>query len=237
MQPNGEEFARISQDAMARPPLTLRLWAIVISALWVLAGATAAGFPGSPSPFVQAAPAKTHSDMVLVPGGEFEMGSSERDLETAMEVFDIGRRGLLVPEMPRHRVKIDSFWIERYLVTNAQFRDFVEQYRQWSKGRIKDSLHNKHYLEHWNGTEPPAELGNVPAVNVSWYAAEAYCRWQGGHLPTEAQWDWAARGGQEKPEFPWGNEMPDDKQGELEWRRHRPPSLWWEVFSKWIRDL
>jgi len=47
--------------------------------------------------------------MVLIPGGEFEMGSSERDIEKAMRVFDIGRRGLFAPEMPRHRVKVDSF--------------------------------------------------------------------------------------------------------------------------------
>jgi formylglycine-generating enzyme required for sulfatase activity len=102
--------------------------------------------------------------------------------------------------------------MSRHLVTNAQFRAFVEEEVDWSRERMNESLHNGHYLEHWNEEGTPTGQENVPVTNVSWYAAEAYCRWQGGHLPTEAQWEWAARGGQDRTKFPWGDEMPDNSQ-------------------------
>jgi formylglycine-generating enzyme required for sulfatase activity len=147
--------------------------------------------------------------MALVPGSTFEMGQSAEDIPKLQEKFTISRSAMFEEETPKHRATIDSFYIDRTEVTNAQFKRFIDQNPEWRKEKVADNLHNGKYLQNWNGLDFPAGQDNYPVVFVSWYAAAAYCLAQGKRLPTEAEWEFAARGGLEGKAFPWGDEMPD----------------------------
>ena len=130
----------------------------------------------------------TPSGMVLIPAGEFQMGSNESD-----------------DEKPVHTVYIDAFYMDKYEVTNAQYKIFIQANPQWQKGRISEQYHDDDYLKLWNGNNYPPGKGEHPVVRVSWYAAMAYAKWAGKRLPTEAEWEKAARGGLVGKEYPWGD--------------------------------
>ena len=127
--------------------------------------------------------------MVLIPAGEFQMGSNNG--------YDC--------EKPVHTVYVDAFYMDVYEVTNAQFKAFVDAKPQWQKDNIPDKYHDGLYLRHWTGNSYPSGKGNHPVVYVSWYAAMAYAEWAGKRLPTEAEWEKAARGGLQGSTYPWGN--------------------------------
>jgi formylglycine-generating enzyme required for sulfatase activity len=113
--------------------------------------------------------------MVYVPGGKFEMGRSNGDEY----------------ERPAHTVNVGPFFIDRTEVTNEQYQRFVNE-----TGHRAPT--------HWpNGRFTPAEA-KMPVVNVSWDDANTYARWAGKRLPTEAEWEFAARGTDGRV-YPWGN--------------------------------
>jgi formylglycine-generating enzyme required for sulfatase activity len=130
-------------------------------------------------------------DMVSIPAGEFNMGRTKltSDDQTNM------RPHVLLDDRPVHKVTISAFQIDRHEVTNAQYRIFVEANR-----------HSAPY--HWENGHPAADL---PVYNVTWDDADAYCHWKGERLPTEAEWERAARGGREALDYPWGDQ-PDPKR-------------------------
>ena len=130
----------------------------------------------------------TPSGMVLIPAGEFQMGSNQSDDEKLV-----------------HIVYVDAFYIDKYEVTNAKYKVFVSANPQWRKDRIASVYHDGDYLKHWNGNNYPTEKANHPVTYVSWYAAVAYSEWAGKRLPTEAEWEKAARGGLVGQKYPWGN--------------------------------
>ena len=129
--------------------------------------------------------------MVLIPAGEFEMGSEDEDAN--------------VDEQPIHTVYVDAFYMDEHEVTNLDYKRFVLANPQWQKTRIPGALHDGRYLNHWNGNNYPAGKANHPVTYVSWYSAMAYAAWAEKRLPTEAEWEKAARGGRAGLKYPWGN--------------------------------
>jgi formylglycine-generating enzyme required for sulfatase activity len=105
-------------------------------------------------------------------------------------------------ERPQHKLHLPEFQIARVPVTNAQYALYVQD----TKGEAPS---------HWRGGDVPPGLENHPVVNVSWHAALAYCKWLGEkiqktvNLPSEAQWEKAARGDQDKRNYPWGDDWRD----------------------------
>ena len=142
----------------------------------------------------------TLTEMVLIPAGDFQMGSDDSQADD--------------DEKPVHTVYVDAFYMDKYEVTNAQFKAFVDANPQWRKDRIPDRYHDSYYLDYWHwighGGYPSGE-GNHPVVNVSWYAAMAYAQWAGKRLPTEAEWEKAARGGLVGKTYPWGDTIDASK--------------------------
>jgi formylglycine-generating enzyme required for sulfatase activity len=130
---------------------------------------------------------------VSVPAGKFLMGSptSERDRE---------------PRESQNEVSVDAFWMDPTEVTNAAFRKFLVANRSWQKSQVKSDFASEDYLKYWKNAEYPSiEQGNYPVTYVSWYAAQAYCAWMEKRLPTEAEWEYAARAGTTKAYW-WGDE-------------------------------
>lgn len=139
---------------------------------------------------------KPPKEMAFVPAGEFLMGTDEVDQENlGIEI------GLPVPfyedEHPLHRVRIPSFFIDHYEVTNKQYKDFVD-------------VVNRHVPNDWVSGTFPAGKDQFPVIYVNWYDANDYCRWKGKRLPTEEEWEKAARG-PDGLKYPWGNIFSTDK--------------------------
>ncbi len=175
--------------------------------------------------------------MLLIPAGTFEMGGDNEQASA--------------DEFPKHKVRVDAFYMDVTEVTNAQFKKFIdatgyvttaERKPDWEE--LKKSLppgtpkppdsvliaaslvfkqsntavNLNDYTQWWSwvagadwqhpeGSESDIKgKENYPVVHVSWYDAVAYCKWAGKRLPTEAEWEYAARGGLIKNIYPWGNE-------------------------------
>jgi len=124
--------------------------------------------------------------MALIPAGEFLMGSPA------------GSDGL-PDEQPQRLVYTATFRIDRYEVTNDAYVRFVQ-----ATGH-RAPAHSNPASTLWEGNTPISGIGTHPVVNVSWEDALAYCAWLGKRLPTEAEWEKAARGTDGR-RYPWGNE-------------------------------
>lgn len=181
------------------------------------------------SPHTSAAQAKIPRDMVLVPGGEFWMGSSEPMFPDAH---------------PWHRVYLGSFYIDQTLVTNDAFASFVSATGYLTTAEqaprpeefpgappenlvagsvvfsppghpvpLNDHLQWWSYVKGANWRHPQGpnsdlrHKGRHPVVHVAYRDAESYCQWQGKRLPTEAEYEYAARGGLDRKTYAWGNEF------------------------------
>ncbi|MFQ6041826.1 MAG: SUMF1/EgtB/PvdO family nonheme iron enzyme, partial [Candidatus Poribacteria bacterium] len=129
--------------------------------------------------------AKDGAKMVLVPTGTFLMGSSE-------EVGD-------PDEHPQHTVSLDAYYIDQFEVTNAKYAKFMN-----------DTGHPPPKM--WG--QPYFNKPNLPVVGITWFDAQAYCKWAEKRLPTEAEWEKAARGTDGRI-FPWGNDS-DQKKANVE---------------------
>jgi formylglycine-generating enzyme required for sulfatase activity len=128
--------------------------------------------------------------MSLVPAGEFWMGR--------MVSYYYDRiQWLFRPYMddrPVHSTYVDAFYMDKYEVTNTDYARFTEA-----------TARGKPW--HWGGGKITAGQENWPVYNVNWEDAQAYCSWAGKRLPTEAEWEKAARGGLDRKSYPWGDEL------------------------------
>jgi formylglycine-generating enzyme required for sulfatase activity len=127
--------------------------------------------------------------LLYVPAGEFLMGSTDADTLATSD------------EKPQHTVMLDAYWIDQTEVTNAQYAKCVADHGA-CKEPIDDSssTHSSYYGN--------SEFDNYPVIYVEWGMANAYCSWAGRSLPTEAEWEKAARGTDDRI-YPWGNNAPD----------------------------
>jgi formylglycine-generating enzyme required for sulfatase activity len=151
---------------------------------------------------------KDGSLMRLVPAGPFVMGSTVEQTEAAKGMDKAGPQFALLHETPQFTARTNAFYLSAFAVTNNQFARFLSQtkpsaaeLRRWVSwlDRIDPPHHGSdEYIAR-------AKFRNHPVINVTWFGAEAYCRWAGLRLPTEIEWEKAARGNDGRI-FPWGNE-------------------------------
>ena len=157
----------------------------------LLVGLVALALPGSGLAQQQAITGKDGAPMVLVPAGEFTMGSSQN-----------------TDEQPVHRVSLDAYYIDKYEVS-------VGQYAKLLAATSLEEPPDWHIMN-----QPPHQ--KRPVVMMDWLDATTYCRWAGKRLPTEAEWEKAARGTDGRI-YPWGNDPPDRLRanyGKKNWNNH-----------------
>ena len=155
------------------------------------------------------APAGTKHELILIPKGEFTMG---------LQSGFVDDKNVWSYEYPAHKAHLDDYYIDMYEVTNDKFVAFLNHLgritdNNGNKFIAEESLFNRRYqrIKQIDGkyviVKPEyfeSDLGSHPAILVTWYGANAYCQWAGMRLPTQAEWEKAARGTDGKI-YPWGN--------------------------------
>ncbi len=129
-------------------------------------------------------------DMAFIPGGTGIIGSDEADIEPIIQSENISR-DMLTDELPRETISIRGFYIDRYEVTNAQYKQFVDA------TRYPPPLN-------WDNGMYPSGTEHHPVTFISWDDAHAFAEWAGKRLPTAEEWEIAARG-MNGQVYPWGN--------------------------------
>lgn len=120
------------------------------------------------------APALAQTEQVAIPAGSFHS---------------------VLPEVLGEPHQVEAFLMDETAVTNEQFRQFLEGNPRWTPSEIPSLYANSRYLQHWTGdlSYGDENKADQPVTRVSWYAANAYCGWKGGRLPTLNEWEYAAQ--------------------------------------------
>jgi formylglycine-generating enzyme required for sulfatase activity len=195
----------------------LRKVAFVIVGISLVLGFVACAKKEEPAAQVAAAPAKPQvvlGEMVLIPAGEFVLGSSE-DKESAA--------------YPEQKVNLPAYWIDKYEVTNSQFLDFAIKTGYQGEGAKEG--------KDWRSFFSP-DKGKFPVLFITWNDAKTYCESQGRRLPTEEEWEKAARGPDGR-RFPWGNTWDNAKSNTYESGLRDPQEVgrFDEVSSYGVHDM
>jgi gamma-glutamyl hercynylcysteine S-oxide synthase len=177
-------------------------------------------------------------EFISIPSSEFVMGISPEQAENVVQTFfppegDINPY-LFYTEVPQHKTKVKEFHISKHETTNREFKEFVdaggyEKKELWIElmaiSTLNTDLEGEHRIElfkdqtnqhgpaNWANGTFPADQPNHPVECISWFEAQAYCRWKTFRLPTEPEWEYAARGHDQR-EFPWSG----DKKIIHQWR-------------------
>jgi formylglycine-generating enzyme required for sulfatase activity len=181
--------APTSMTAASRPPTavpTATPLIIVVTATPIPTPTATVTPRYTPTPYAGEERVIGGAPMVFVPAGDFIMGSSIGDSD----------------EQPVHTVYLDAFWIDKYEVTNAQYKRCVDA------GKCSMPLSTQSETRRTYYGDPSYE--NYPVVAVSWNDAKTFCEWVGKRLPTEAEWEKAARGTDARV-YPWGNQFDKTK--------------------------
>jgi formylglycine-generating enzyme required for sulfatase activity len=176
-----------------------------------------------PAPNIEKAASSSKEGMIYLEGGVFLMGNGTK------QGFSADGEG------PVHEVEVSPFYVDAATVTNAQFAEFVKETRYkteaekfgwsfvfrlflspWEAAKVRQVVQGTPWWAPVEGAywlHPEGPDTNIddrldhPALHVSWNDAMAYCKWAGKRLPTEAEWEYAARGGLEQKIYPWGDEL------------------------------
>ncbi|XP_026751056.1 formylglycine-generating enzyme [Galleria mellonella] len=179
------------------------------------------------------------NEMVLVPGGEYQIGTDDIIIETDSEG-------------PRRIIKINSFYLDKYEVSNIDFFHFVTSTNYKTEAEVfgdsfvfglflnrtfKEELKDYRVAQapwwykvdgaDWRHPYGPdsniTDAMDHPVIHVSWRDAVAYCKWRNARLPTEAEWEAACRGGHRDTKYPWGDKLfPDRKHMANIWQGNFP---------------
>ncbi|PYV36531.1 MAG: hypothetical protein DMG09_17080 [Acidobacteria bacterium] len=150
--------------------------------------------PSGETPAVPAKPAFTPGETVLIPAGEFIFGSSDKETTA----------------FPQQKINLPAFRIDKYEVTNAEYLDFCIKAPYASEGNYRLFF--------------TAEKGRYPVVNITWNDAVAYCKWAGKRLPTEQEWEKAARGADGR-RYPWGEKWESGRSNTYEASKRGPTEV------------
>ena len=193
-------------------------WIVLISILlgWVLGSGPETTLPRKtptppPAPTITATP-------IIEPTPTRGPGSTLNRIEDNMVMvyipeggFEMGNRDGFANEFPVHSVYLDAYMIDNTEVTNGMYSGFLKAMDNQLEGGVPwlDISDNDVLITRESDTwQPKSGYANHPVVEVSWYGAKAYCEWVGARLPSEAEWEKAARGGLQGKDYPWGNEYP-----------------------------
>jgi formylglycine-generating enzyme required for sulfatase activity len=138
--------------------------------------------------------------MVYIPPGEFIMGSEDVDIGKIAKEFGLRKGGYYEDERPMRKEYLDGYYIDKYEVANSQYKEFIDDTGIEPPSTWKDGIY-------------PDGKSDHPVNNVTWFDANHYCAWADKRLPTEAEWEKAARG-PDGSMYPWGNEF-DEKKANL----------------------
>lgn len=151
--------------------------------------------------------------MVQVPAGPFRMGSSAEQVQALTIKFGVQPK-MLEDEMPQQTLMLPSFYIDQTPVTNAEYKRFIDAHPEQAVPFLDNVLARSF---NWNKSTRtfPDGRDQYPVVLVTWQDAAAYCKWAGKRLPTEAEWEKAARASDGRL-WPWGNEWDASKANTAE---------------------
>ncbi len=142
------------------------------------------------SPPKQEMVGKDGAPMVYIPAGTFPMGVPKAARDGGVD------------ERPNHDVYVDAFYMDKYEVTNGRYLQFVTETGHRTPQHPSDPSKGL-----WKGNMMPESVTDLPVINVDWSDADTYCQWAGKRLPTEAEWEKAAKGPNDW-RFPWGDVEP-----------------------------